>query len=173
MDAYFLCAPSRELEELSIRFGYTKALFLDRDFVYSELESLKDAQKLVSRARALRVSSVGRVVTDCVREVVEKSSVTVIVGLEGVAPKDSLHQVRGGLDQVLGPLLFSHQVSVMFSLGDVLLAPSAQLISRMRFNLMVCTKYKVDVTISCLCSSKYDLRSVSDVEAFFRVVRKK
>ena len=172
MDAYFLCSTSKELEELALRLGYKRALFVDVHFVYSEVSCLKDAQKLVTHAHALGVPSVARITADCVREVVEKSKLSVVVGLEGMPVHDSLHQVRGGLDQVTTPLLCSRGVAVMFSFVDFLFDGSPRLLGRAKFNLELCSKYKVDTVITCLCTSKYDLRSVKDVEAFFRVVGK-
>ncbi len=173
MDIYFLCPSSIELSDLAKNFGYTRALFQNKDFVYAEIKTVKDAQKLVGLAGSLKVPSIARITSDNYREIIEKVGITIITGIDQIASSDSLHQVRGGVDQIIAPLLKTRDITIFVPFTDILHNPSAKTIARMRFNLNVAKKYKVNIIQSSLCQSKHDIRSVKDIETFFRTLEKK
>ena len=172
MDIYFLTPPSIELTNLAKTFGYTHALFQNKDFVYGEVSTVKDAQKLVSLASSLKVLSIAKITSDNYREIIEKTNLTMITGIDQIASSDSLHQVRGGVDQVIAPLLKARNITLLIPFTDILHNPSAKTIARMRFNIYVAKKYKVNIILSSICLSKHDLRTVNDIHTFFKTIEK-
>ncbi len=163
---------SKEIEELSIELGFGPILSVQHDFLYYKGDSKKELDKLITKSYKLKIPIVCMPATEIfLRHVIEKTPVQYLTGLEHIHHNDSLHQVRGGLDQVLGPLMYQKKKIIIFSFADILHSTNrAKLLSRIRFNIMVCHKYKVPVSFLTLGSNKSDLRSSKDLQTFWRLI---
>ena len=170
MDNIVLAAESKGIEELSRQLGFTRTLFLDKDFILLETKFKKEIQDTVKRAKGkpifYRAADEG-----ALRFVLEKTPIKLIFSLESVAAKDSPHHVRGGLDQVSCKIAAEKGKIMAFSFHDLLQAANkGPLLARMKFNIQLCRKYKVKTFFSTFAKSKWELRSAKDLEALWRVL---
>ncbi len=91
--------------------------------------------------------------------------------MEKIHPKDSLHFVRGGLDQVLCKIAAERGKIIGFSFAELLnSSDQAGWLSRVKANVRLCRKYKVKMLLSTFAVAKMELRSRKDLEAFSRIV---
>lgn len=160
----------KEVEALSAQLGFNHPLFLDKDFVLLHTNSKKEILDAVhkSKGKSLFYRAVDEETT---RFVLEKTPIKLIFGLENLNPKDSLHYVRGGLDQVLCKIAAEKGKIIAFSLADLLKAENrGQMLARMMFNIQLCQKYKVKMYFGTFATGKMELRSTQDLEAVWRVL---
>lgn len=174
MDNYLLLPPCLELEQLSVRLGFTKTLFLNRDFIMisgTPKELLTQAQR--AKQKGLQIIYFADEEKK-LRFVLEKVPVNIIFGVEKLFAKDSLHYPKGGLDQVLCKIAAGKEKAVGFSFSELLNAVNLpQLLLRMKFNLKLCRKYGVKTVFSNFSRKKEEMRSAKDLEAVFRVFGQK
>ena len=170
MDNIVLMPENEEIEALSRQLGFTRALFPGKDFILLETTSKKEILDAVhkSKGKPLFYRATDEETT---RFVVEKTPLKFIFGLENMNPKDSLHYVRGGLDQVLCKIAAEKGKIIAFSFADLLKAENkGQLLARMMFNIKLCQKYKVKMYFGTFAGQKMELRAAKDLEAVWRVL---
>jgi len=170
MDNIVLTTEDKEMEVLGTQLGFTRTLFLDKDFLLLETKSKKEILDTISRAKGKLILYL---VTDeeTLRFVLERTPIKVIFGTEFIAAKDSLHHVRGGLDQVLCKIAADKGKIIAFSFHDLLQAANkGALLARMKFNITLCRKYNTKTFFSTFAHSKWELRSAKDLEALWRVL---
>ncbi|MBU0470237.1 MAG: hypothetical protein KJ598_05990 [Nanoarchaeota archaeon] len=167
MDNYLLMKKSKELEDFSKSLGFEKTYFWE-DFEILETDSKKELLRISGKKKVIfRAPS-----EELLRFALEKTKVFGVIGMEKINPKDSLHFVRGGLDQVLCKIAAEKDKVVVFSFSEILNAKDkGKLLKRISFNAKLCKKYKVKVLFSTFASSKTEMRSVKDLEALSRVLR--
>lgn len=171
MQNFALMQKSKELEEFSVSLGFEKTLFLDADFVLvkSKQEMLKPNKKLT----IYEAESEKKEAEELLRFALEKSKVNIVFGLEKIHPRDSVHFVRGGLDQILCKIAAERGKTIGFSFSEVLNAEEPRkILKRMAFNIGLCRKYGVKMLFSTFARNKNEFRSARDLEAFFRVLGK-
>ena len=163
---------STELEELSRKLGYEKTLFLESDFVEVH-GSQKEILTQIRRAKQQKKITVAKPISEGeLRFLLEKTAIDLVYGLEGLHEKDSLYFPRGGLDQVLCAL--ARGKTIGFSFSNLLNgADRPRLLQRMMFNMELCRKYNVKSLLSTFASNMMDMRATKDLEAVWRVLRKK
>ena len=166
MENYLLIKKSEELE----KFGFTRTYFLE-DFVIIEAETNKDLLKKIREAKGKK--TVFRAKSeDMLRFALEKTNVDVVLGAETINPKDSVHFVRGGLDQITCKIAAEKGKFIGFSFSDILNSKNkGKLLARMKLNLKLCKKYKVGVIFSNFSKFKEEIRSAKDLEVFLSVLR--
>lgn len=170
MDNIILAPENKEIGELSTQLGFTRTLFLDKDFILLETKSKKEILDAISRAKGKPIFY-RATDEDTLRYVLERTPIKIVLGMEFIAAKDSLHHVRGGLDQVLCKIAAEKGKIVAFSLHDLLQAHNkGALLSRMKFNIKLCQKYHVNTFLSTFATHKWELRSAKDLEALWRVL---
>jgi len=170
MDNIILTTENKEIGSLSQQLGFTRALFLDKDFLLLETKSKKEILDTVSRAKGKPIFY-RATDEEVLRFVLERTPIKMVFGLEFISSKDSVHHVRGGLDQVLCKIAAEKRKIVAFSFHDLLLANNKSvLLARMKFNIKLCQKYKVKTFFSTFASNKWELRSAKDLEALWRVM---
>ena len=170
MDNIIVMKENTEIESLSKQLGFTRTLFLDKDFILLETTSKKEILDTISRAKGKPIFY-RATDEETLRFVLERTPIKVIFGTEFIAAKDSLHHVRGGLDQVLCKIAAEKGKIIAFSFHDLLQANNkGALLARMKFNIKLCQKYKVKTFFSTFAKSKWELRSVKDLEALWRVM---
>ncbi len=145
MENYLIMKPSKEAEELSLSLGFTKTNFVT-PYVPTDEVSL--------------------------RRVLEKGNAPMIIGMEKLNPKDSVHYVRGGLDQITCKIAARRGKVIAFSFSDILNSSNrGKIMGRMRLNLKLCKKYKVKHVFGNFGSLR-DMRSAKDLAAFLRILEK-
>ncbi len=160
---FVLMPENAEVAALSKTLGYEQTYFLGKDFVL-----VKDKKEIRGKLRVCKPNSEAML-----RLILEKSPVEIVYGIESIHEKDSLHYVRGGLDQVLCKIAAQKGKTIAFSFSELLNATNkSRVLSRMRFNMELCRKYKVKTLISNFATEKMDLRAAKDLEAFGRVLGK-
>ena len=170
MDNIVLAKENPEIEALSKQLGFTNTLFLEKDFLLLESKSKKEIDNLVHKAKGKPIFY-RATDEEALRYVLERTPIKLIFGLEFIAAKDSVHHLRGGLDQVLCKIAAEKDKIIAFSLHDILQAHHKdKLLARMRFNIKLCQKYKVKMFLSTFATNKWGLRSAKDLEAVWRVL---
>jgi RNase P/RNase MRP subunit p30 len=139
------------------------------DFIVISGNSKKDLLKKINKAKgnvAVRVSD-----EEQIRFVLEKTSVLVVLGSELVNLKDSVHFVRGGLDQITCKIAAAKGKTIGFSFNDILNTKNrGVLLARMRLNIKLCKKYGVKIIFGNF--SEHSKRSPQDLTAFWRMLSK-
>src|SRR3989338_3231472 len=175
MENFMLTLKSKELEEKSAELGFSKALFLDSDFVVLEGTNKKDILLNIQKAKGKKQQVVYLAKDEeTLRFVVEKTAVDIVLGVERIHPKDSVHYLRSGLDQVLCSLAAKRDIAFGFSFVEILNSMHRpKLLGRMMANIRLCKKYNVRMVFSTFASDPWELRSAADLKALWRVLEKK
>ena len=174
MENFIIAPPSKELEEKSKELGFSKTVFLDSKFIVLEGTNKKEMLSAIQRAKGKKQVAVYQAKEEeTLRFVVEKTAVDIVLGVEQIHPKDSVHYVRSGLDQVLCSLAAKRGVAFGFSFAQVLHSSHRPyLLARMMANIRLCKKYKVRMVFSTFASELWELRSAADLQALWRVLEK-
>lgn len=169
-----LMKKTSELEELSNHFGYEKTFFLDENFSLVLGKNPKELLEQVKIAKKKRQLVVYKPTSeDMLRFSLEKADVDIVYGMEEINEKDSLHFVRGGLDQVTCKIAAEKGKTIAFSFGLLLNSlDRPKLLARMRFNIGLCRKYKVKTVLTTFASEMAEIRSAKDLEAAGRIIQK-
>ncbi len=169
MENYLLLPYSSELEEFSTSLGFSKTLFLGRDLVLVK-GNFKEILQGCRSAQDKKTIYVAEN-EEMLRLVVEKSPVDLVLGVEKIFWKDSLHYPKSGLNQVLCNLAKKNNKSFGLSFADMLHAKHlGKLMHRMAFNLHLGKKYGLKMILSNFSSQKEEMRSSSDLESLRRVL---
>ncbi|MEK6845408.1 MAG: hypothetical protein AABY26_01505, partial [Nanoarchaeota archaeon] len=118
MDNYLLFEATPEAEKLSKELGFTRALFLHRDLVVisgTPKELMAQAQR--AKQKGLQVLYFAEEEKK-MRFVLEKVPVDIILGMEKLFSKDSLHYPKSGLDQVLCKITAEREKAFGFSFSE-------------------------------------------------------
>ena len=171
MQNFLLMKPTKKAEDLSADFGYAETLFIDRDFVIITGENRKKVVNEISRAHG-KLTIYRAASEEMLRFVLEKTAVNIVVGIESIHKKDSLHYLRGGLDQVLCRITADRNKIIAFSFSDIVQAKNREkLLARMMANLKLCQHFKVKTLFSGFFTDLKDFRSASDLAAFLSVLQ--
>ena len=107
---------------------------------------------------------------DELRNVIEKSNVDIIFGLEEMSKADFLHHRGSGLNHVLAELIRKKKRIVGFSFSSLLRVNGtkrAQFMGRMQQNFRLCKKYKVETLIASFAKDPSEMRRASDLGSLF------
>jgi RNase P/RNase MRP subunit p30 len=166
MENFVLMKHSREIEELSTSLGFTKTLFLDTDFVYIKTDKKKDLLNSLKKTKLTTVFHASS--EEMLRFALEKTKVDIVLGAEEINPKESLHFVRGGLDQITCKIAAEREKKIGVSFSSILGSKDREkTLRRITFNTKLCKKYKVSMLFSTFAKSKEELRSAKDLEVMF------
>lgn len=172
MENYLLLKESPDLLKLSSNLGYSATFFLSRDFVYLKDQDKKRLLRQTEQAHQKKMKVIYEPVSEeLLRYALERVPVDIIIGIEKIHVKDHTHYVRGGLDQILCRIAVEKEKTIAFSFAE-LLRGNPKLLARTKFNLKLCQKYGVKTLFSNFSTSAEELRSVSDLQAFVRVLEK-
>ena len=93
--------------------------------------------------------------------------------METINPKDSVHFLRGGLDQITCRIAKNKGKTIAFSFFEILNSRNRdKLIARMKFNIKLCKKYKVKTLFANFSTKKMELRSAKDLKSFWTFLNK-
>jgi RNase P/RNase MRP subunit p30 len=172
MDDYVFMKKNMEIEKLGAELGFSRTHFLEDDFVLLKSKTQKDLLKEAQAAKQKKLKTIFRAESEeMLRFALERSQVDIVYGMENVHPKDSLHFVRGGLDQVLCKIAAEKGKILAFSFSDILnSANKSKLLARILFNMRLCKKYKVPILWCSFAASREELRSAKDLQALGRIL---
>lgn len=172
MDEYVLMKKNVEIEKTALALGFTKVYFLDQDFVLLKGKTPKELLKEVESVRNKNLKTIYKAESEeMLRFALERSKVDIVYGMENLHAKDSLHFVRGGLDQILCKIAAEKGKTLAFSFSGLLNSSDrARLLARMRLNIKLCKKYKVAIIFCSFAGSKEEMRSVKDLQALGRIL---
>ena len=171
MQNFLLTKPDKEIEELSKRLGFEKTLFLDQDFVLLKGE-IKKLRKEIDQAKSKKKIVIYQPnFEEDLRYALEHTPVDMVIGIEKVHPKDSLHYPRAGLDQVLCNLARENDKIIAFSFEELLNSNNLpKLLNRMAFNLKLCHKYKINVLFSNFSKDFMEMRAPKELIAVWELL---
>ena len=172
MDDYIFMRKSLEMEKLALQLGFTKVYFLENDFMILKGKSQKELLKEIELARNRKLKTILKPDSeDLLRFALEKNGIDIVYGMENLHPKDSLHFVRSGLDQILCKIAAEREKVLVFSFSEILnSAEREKLLARIIFNIKLCKKYQVSFRLCSFASSESELRSAKDFQALGRVL---
>ena len=172
MEDYVLMKKSAEIEKLASELGFTKVHFLENDFVVLKGKNPKELLKEIRNARDKKLKTAFKANSEeMLRFALEKMPVDIVYGMELIHSKDSVHFVRGGLDQVLCTLAAEKGKIIAFSFTEILNSSErAKLLARIMFNLKLCRKYRVPIAWGSFASTRMEMRSAKDLQALGRVL---
>jgi len=172
MDNLILLPKNQEFEELSAKLGFSRTLFLETDAVIIEAKTKKELLLKTNRAVSKKLLTLYKPPTeDLLRFALEKTPISMVLGIEHIHPKESTHFVRGGLDQILCKIAAEKDKIIAFSFSDILNSPQrSKLLARMMFNIKLCKKYKVKVFFSNFSMEQMEMRSARDLLSFWNVL---
>ncbi len=173
MDNIAFFPRTAEAEQLCTTFGFTHTLFSDSVALLQEADIRKLIQNIQQQKQKQKLVIVHPGSEEQLRAVLEKTSADMVMGLESIHPKDSLHYVRSGLDQVLCSIAAKRQKTVAFSFASLLQTDyRPKLLARMMFNIQLCRKYGVSTFFGNFSSSPEELRSKKDLQALQRLLER-
>ena len=172
MNDYIFMKKSAELEKQAAELGFEKVHFLDSDFVVLKSRTKKELLKEIEKARNQKLKTIYRADSeDMLRFVLERTKVDIVYDMESIHLKDSLHYVRGGLDQVLCKLAAEKGKILAFSFSELLnSSDKARRLARIMFNIKLGKKYDVPMIWCSFASSMEEMRSAKDLQALGRVL---
>jgi len=172
MDNYLVMKKSEEIEKLSKSLGFERTYFINEDFVILSNLSKKELLKQASKAKQKKLMVFYRPESEeMVRFALEKTTVDAIFGAELINPKDSVHFLRGGLDQVPCKIASEKEKMVGFSFHELMEAQNkGKLLGRMKFNVSLCRKYQVKVEFLTFFGHLEEMRSANDLQLFLRIL---
>lgn len=107
------------------------------------------------------------------RKLIESKRVKILVSPHLGARKDFMNFRNSGLNDVLCNLCRKNKISIGFSFSEVLNLSGMQrseILSRMRQNVRLCSKYGVSMRIFSLAKNPYELRAKDALFAFARIL---
>ena len=172
MDNYLVMKKSGEAEKLSKSLGFNKTFFVDEDFVILSNLSQKDLLKQASKAKQKKLKVVYKPESEeMLRFALEKAPIDVVFGAEKINLKDSLHFLRGGLDQVTCKIASEKEKNIGFSFRELMDAQNkGRLLGRMKLNASLCRKYRVKMDFLTLFEKTEEMRSAKDLQLFQRLL---
>ena len=110
---------------------------------------------------------------DINRKLIESRKVRVLVSPHLGARKDFMNFSNSGLNDVLCKLCRKNKVSIGFSFSEVLNLSGikrSEILSRMRQNVRLCSKYGVSMRVFTLAKEPYEIRAKDALFAFARIL---
>lgn len=170
-----LMKENKEILSLSEELGFSRTLFLDKDFVLVEEKNGKEILKKIKEGKKKGLMVVVKVENEEVlRFVLEKTPADMVVGQELINLSDSVHFRRGGLDQIICKIAKEKGKVIGFSFREILRSEGrerSKLIGRMMFNIKLCRKYNVKVFLGNFSRDRWEMRGKHDLKAWEKILR--
>ncbi len=96
-----------------------------------------------------------------------------VYGSEFISNKDSMHNKNSGLNQILCKMLDECDIKLIFSFKDIITLDNrkfAQFIGRVKQNIKLARKYKLEVKLGSFAQNIYGMRSKHDLIALLIVL---
>lgn len=105
------------------------------------------------------------------RWVIEHAKPFLLYGFEWQERKDFMHHRNAGLTDVLAKQMAEEKVAYGFPVADLIAAPKELqpiLLGRMRQNVMIAKKYKVEIILASFAADPLLMRNLRDVEGLVK-----
>lgn len=169
MDNCILAPFSTQLESLSLSLGFTKTLFLEKDFTFLEKATKKQLLALGKKPKTFVIYRPEN--EELLRFALERTGVQMVIDVEHIHPKNHTHYVRGGIDQVLAKIATKQGKTLGISFSSLLSAKyRPQQWARSALNIKVCHKYQTPLFFGSFASSETDFRSAEDLFAIWQLL---
>ncbi len=160
--------------ETAKKLGYTKLIFAYREPHQAKEEKIPYQLPIDIAIEAKHPPSLKKQITlykatPELRNFIEKGTIDIIYALEELEKKDKIHYRLSGINHVLSRLLHEKKITVGFSFSSILNAHGIKrgmLLGRMKQNVHLCRKYKVQAAIASFAESPYQMRSPKDLISF-------
>jgi len=174
MDNYILFPETENVKRLSAALGFSQINFKGKDF---EIVLASSQKELIQKARQLKQKKsqvfFQPATEEMLRFALEKVPIDGVIGVENIHRSDSVHYIRGGLDQILCRIAQENEKIIVFSFSSILNSEQRpRLLRRMMFNLELCQKFKVNTLFGNFSVAPEEMRSAADLQAFTRILRK-
>jgi ribonuclease P/MRP protein subunit RPP1 len=107
------------------------------------------------------------------REILSKKNVDILLSPEKNRREDFLHHRNSGLNHILCKIAYRNKIIIGFSFNEILKSNEvkrAKILGRMKQNIKLCRKYKVNMIVGSFANNKYEMRSLNDLKSFARVI---
>jgi len=162
-----ICIPKnneKKFIEIAEKLG-TKALLFLYDKKPKDLNDLQKETKVKLFFDSKKNFAVGE------RKNVENKNIKFLYGFEELEEKDSVHYRRSGMNQVIGKLMKDKKKILVIDMEKIISAKRNEvLLGRLKQNLVLAKKYKLDLIICSFATKPENLRSGKDYEALIRVM---
>lgn len=166
----------KEFLDMVFKLGITEIVFVYRlkDFVRKEFDSdigvkfgiLAKANEILKAKQKADL-----VLYECgedARHVIEKFKPDIVFNLENSSRKDFIHHRNSGMNHIIAKLMHEKGVKLGVSFSNLLKSSKRDvLIGRIKQNLKLCKKYKVDVVISSFAKDVYEMRCEKELVSVF------
>ena len=172
MDNFILLSKTTELEELSQQLGFQRTFWLGSELELITADRKPELLQQIQTAKQKKAMTIYFPKTEeMLRFAIERTAVDIIAGTEYLNYKDSLHFLRGGMDQIICTLAQQHHKIIAFSFEQLLQSvPASSALARIKFNIALCQKYNVKCIIGSFARDKWSMRSAEDLAAFSRIL---
>lgn len=179
IDIVFPDKNEKEFIEMAEKLGYKEIIFVYEHKFPQQKSKLNTLLKthdalLVQHKKVISAKNKVRLVFVKAEEdnrfAFEKSVPSMVFALEEAQPRDFMHQRGSGLNHILCRLASQNKVKIGFSFSSILAGSAvkrAQIIGRIKQNIMLCRKYKCGTVIASFAKSPYEMRSPADLMSFF------
>ncbi len=177
-DIVFPQQNEQEFVAMAKKLGYTELVFAYEtpEQFYTKPASIKISNAVVcdpkkveryrKKASLMLVKHTGQD-----RYVLEKTKADILFGVEATTERDKTHQRSSGLNHIMCKIAERNKKKIAFDFNMILTAKSkARLLGRMKQNIKLCRKYKVQTVIASFAQDPLDMRSPQDLQSFFVVL---
>jgi RNase P/RNase MRP subunit p30 len=166
-----------EFIEIATRLGINELVFVYKlkDFVRKEFDTGVEVKFgiLAKSNEILKAKNKADIVLyECgedARHVIEKFKPDIVFNLENSSRKDFIHHRNSGMNHIIAKLMCEKKVKLGVSFANLLKSSKRDvLIGRIKQNIKLCKKYKVDVIVSSFAKDVYGLRCEKEIGSVFR-----
>lgn len=107
------------------------------------------------------------------REILETKSIDMLVSPEKTQRSDMLNQRNSGLNQVLCNLARKNGISIGFNIQELIKTKGverAQILGRMKQNVVMCRKYKATMILASFAETIYDQKTAYELQQFGKII---
>ena len=168
----------QEFIDVAEKLGYDELCFLypAKDYKESKFEtklkirfgiicSVRECSGAKHKSRFVVVRATPH---DNIRMIIEKLRPNCIIGAEDVLGGDFLHHRSSGLNHILTCLMAKFRISYGVCFSDVLKkarkTDQAVLLGRIKQNITLCRKSKVNVVVGSFCKNVFEMRCPTDTK---------
>lgn len=174
VDVVFPDGNEESFIHMAERLGYSEIIFL-----YKRAVPMRQFNSRVKVRRAFFVDNlkdVERAARDfelifapALREFFENKRSGFLVNAEELDMKDSFHQRRSGLDDVMCKLAAKKEKVLVFNTNQF--SFSDLVLGRMLQNARLCRKYKLKTLVVSFASAPLEMRAPKDLDGFARLIK--
>lgn len=165
----------KDFINMAKKLGFKELIFLyvQKNMFYKKKEDIKITNYLIADEKKVQkdIRTFVKSPKDP-RFAFEKSRPMCVFDLE-LQKKDFMHQRGSGFNHIMAKHANKNNICVGFSFSTILNADSvnrSKIIGRIKQNIKLCRKYKVNTVIASFAVNPWDMRAPKDLLTFFSVL---